>query len=281
MDKGLQVDSTAEIKAQWDAFANLYEKTADVNLFPVALTLINMINVEEARDIVEVGCGTGKLSQEILRRRRPDARLTSTDISSEMISKTRARLLAAGPVPNLEIREEDNEALVSISDNTTDAYIAALSLHIVSDPEKMLSEAFRILRPGGRAIFSIWGRPENSPIFNIPRQVLAELGIPQKRRDNFHLGSDLEGLRKLLEKQGFTNVIAWYQFAPFREGSPEEFSEFYLQRLLKNFSGEQAAQIEQKSLDKVRQLFSEKHEPLGLECLIVMGSKPSGVAQNN
>ena len=45
-----------------------------------------------------------------------------------------------------------------------------------------------VLKPGGRAAFSVWGRVENSPKFTIIPGVLKEFGISEPpRRSNFHL----------------------------------------------------------------------------------------------
>lgn len=48
------------------------------------------------------------------------------------------------------------------ADGTFDAYIASLSLMLVQHPERQISEAYRVLRPGCRACFTIWGREQNT-----------------------------------------------------------------------------------------------------------------------
>ena len=62
------------------------------------------------------------------------------------------------------------------ADCTFEAYISNLSLMIVQHRERQISEAFRVLKPGARACFTIWGREENSANFRIYRQAHWNLG---------------------------------------------------------------------------------------------------------
>lgn len=41
----------------------------------------------------------------------------------------------------------------------------------------MAKEAHRVLKKGGKAIFSVWGRKENSPIYNIALNHMKKMGI--------------------------------------------------------------------------------------------------------
>ena len=47
----------------------------------------------------------------------------------------------------------------------------------MTSPERMLREARRVLRDGGVAAFSVWGRPENAPFWTLLPVVQKELGI--------------------------------------------------------------------------------------------------------
>ena len=62
------------------------------------------------------------------------------------------------------------------ADNSFEAYISNLSLMIVQHRERMISEAFRVLKPGARACISTWGREENMSVFRIFRQAHTNIG---------------------------------------------------------------------------------------------------------
>jgi hypothetical protein len=50
----------------------------------------------------------------------------------------------------------------------------------------MLREARRVLRDGGVAAFSVWGRPENSPFFTLLPAIQKELGIGASKCSRSH-----------------------------------------------------------------------------------------------
>jgi len=86
-----------------------------------------------------------------------------------------------------------------------------------------------VLKDGGMAIFSVWGRPEHSPKFTILETVVNRLikdhNFPprfQNLRSNFHL-HDLESTKKLILDSGFRSVIAWYQVEIANAFTGEEF----------------------------------------------------------
>ena len=53
--------------------------------------------------------------------------------------------------------QANNESL-PFQDNTFDSYISNLSLHIVTEPKNQIAEAYRVLKTGGAACFTVWGR---------------------------------------------------------------------------------------------------------------------------
>jgi ArsR family transcriptional regulator len=65
-----------------------------------------------------------------------------------MLAAARARLRG---VENVEIRSGDLEEL-PIEDRELDAAVLLLVLHYLVDPAKALSEAWRVLKPGGRLL---------------------------------------------------------------------------------------------------------------------------------
>lgn len=93
----------------------------------------------------DLGCGSGLISQSLA----PFVgRVVALDASAEMLETASARLSELG---NVELRQGDLESL-PLPDASLDAAVIALVLHYVSDPARVLSEVFRVLRPRGRLL---------------------------------------------------------------------------------------------------------------------------------
>jgi len=105
---------------------------------------------------LDVGGGTGDIAfrilKEVQRRRQegqPPAHVTVSDINGEMLKVGRDRATASGILENIEWVEADAQAL-PFDDARFDAYTIAFCLRNVTDIDKALREARRVLKPGGR-----------------------------------------------------------------------------------------------------------------------------------
>jgi len=93
----------------------------------------------------DLGCGTGQVSAALAPFVR---RIVAVDGSAAMLQAARKRLR---PFDNVEVRRGDLEAL-PIDAATLDAATLMLVLHHAAEPERVLAEAARALKPGGRIV---------------------------------------------------------------------------------------------------------------------------------
>jgi ubiquinone/menaquinone biosynthesis C-methylase UbiE/DNA-binding transcriptional ArsR family regulator len=124
--------------SQWDALR--------VDLFGTRTDQFALLALLDDRSTVgDLGCGTGQLSATIA----PFVeRVIAVDASKAMLGAAKRRLVG---VENVDLRVGDLEAL-PIEDGTLDAGMLALVLHYVAEPLRVLAEAHRALRPGGRLL---------------------------------------------------------------------------------------------------------------------------------
>ena len=131
---------------------------------------------ELSGDALEVGCGSGAMAAEVLRR-FPDVRLTAIDVDESMVAAARRRL---GPFGDrARVRRADATAL-PFDDGSFDATLSFTMLHHVVDWELAVGELVRVLRPGGRLLgFDLLadrvGRVERGHHHGIRRMHHAEL----------------------------------------------------------------------------------------------------------
>src|SRR5262249_11861873 len=96
------------------------------------------------RKVLEVAAGTGLFTVELA---RTAAQVVATDRSPAMLDVLRGRVAASG-FTNVEVRAADATAIEAEA-VSFDAVVAANLLHLLPQPERMLAEARRVLRPGG------------------------------------------------------------------------------------------------------------------------------------
>ena len=124
--------------SQWDALrAELFGRRADVG------SLLGLL--DDSWTVGDLGCGTGPLSEALA----PFVRhVVAVDSSRAMLAAARKRL---GGLPNVEIRQGELESL-PVKDGELDAALLFLVLHYTVDPARVLAEAARALKPGGRLL---------------------------------------------------------------------------------------------------------------------------------
>ena len=95
--------------------------------------------------VLELGCGTGYFSQMITDRVK---HLIATDMSQKMLEQAKEKL---GQYNNVEVWKDDCYG-TSFENNMFDAVLLVNLLHIVKEPNTVLNESYRVLKPGGRVV---------------------------------------------------------------------------------------------------------------------------------
>lgn len=99
---------------------------------------------------LDVGCGTGALSQTILETANP-SRIKGIDRSDDYITFAQAHLQDR----RVEFEVGDAQAL-PVEDETYEVVVSGLVLNFVPQPEQALAEMARAARPGGMVAIYVW-----------------------------------------------------------------------------------------------------------------------------
>lgn len=116
------------------------------------------------RDILEIGVGTGLSFADY----RPDNRITGIDASPEMIAKASERL-RTGRHPQVEDLEVMDAHDLAFPDASFDVVVAQFVITLVQNPERVLDEAIRVLRPGGSIVLVNHFYSEAGPLAALER----------------------------------------------------------------------------------------------------------------
>jgi len=181
-------------------------------------TLVDVVNPRPGEKFLDVAGGTGDIAFRIARRQgeRPD--VTICDINAAMLEVGRDRAVDRGLLRGLTWTTGDAEDL-PFPDRSFDGYTIAFGLRNVTDIDKALGEAYRVLRPGGRFYCLEFSKVKSAPIGRV-YDAYSERALPFFGR---LVARDAESYRYLHEsirrfpaqrvlaermrKAGFANVV--------------------------------------------------------------------------
>lgn len=180
---------TEEMAQHWrthyDGAATAWGKWAD----PLAeqqekinLGLLAAAGVKPGAAVLDLASGAGEPAMTASRLVGAEGQVTATDISAPMLAVLAERAARHG-LAQMHCRQADMEAL-PFADASFDAVTCRYGLMYARDPARALAEAARVVRPGGRIAFMVWGPEQNnSLVFAGIRAADAHLGHPMAQAD--------------------------------------------------------------------------------------------------
>lgn len=149
--------------------------------------------------VLDVCTGPGMLAEAALER---GTKAVGLDFSSEAIE------IAKRNVPKAEFHQGDAQAL-PFEDDSFDAVVCGYGIIHVPNPEKVLGEMRRVLRPGGRIAISVWEAPKPTNGFGVlfgALKVHGDLNVPLPHGPDFFQFSESENMTAALEAVGLHDV---------------------------------------------------------------------------
>jgi len=119
--------------------------------------LLNMMNPSTNQKLIDVACGTGDIAKLFLNYAKKDSHITCVDPNKGMIKKGKEKL---NKFKNLNWVYAPAEKL-PIKDNSFDFYTISFGLRNTKNLDKSLSEAYRVLKPGGRYLCLEFSKIQN------------------------------------------------------------------------------------------------------------------------
>ena len=122
--------------------------------------------------VLDVGCGTGVLAREALRRAGGEGQVAGLDLNQGMLE------VAARAAPEITWRQGDAVSL-PFQDASFDAVVSQFGLMYFPDRVASLREMWRVLAPGGRLAVAAWAPIDHARGFQILAEVATRQGRPE------------------------------------------------------------------------------------------------------
>ena len=195
--------------------ADAYDRFMGRYSVPLAPQLADFAGVAQGQRVLDVGCGPGALTGELVRRVGA-ASVAAVDPSEPFVTAARERF------PGLDVRRGAAEDL-PFPDRTFDAALAQLVVHFLADPVAGLKEMARVTRAGGVVAACVWdheGQSPLTPFWRAAREL--DPGVEGESR----LPGVREGhLAELMEAAGLRDIEAAAVFAHVEHATVEEWWE--------------------------------------------------------
>ena len=121
-------------------------------------TMLNMMNPSYKQKLIDVACGTGDMAQLFKKNVDELCQITCVDPNKGMINKGKQKL---GKYKNLNWIIASAEK-IPVASNSFDFYTISFGLRNTKNLDKSLSEAYRVLKPGGRFFCLEFSKIQNS-----------------------------------------------------------------------------------------------------------------------
>jgi len=215
-------------KFSGQAAANYDRYLGPILFEPSAIELVSRLSADGITSVLEIACGTGRVTRHLREKFGPSVELVASDLSGDMLEVAKSTLND----PSIEFRVADAQSL-PFPDSSFDLVVFQFGIMFLPDKLKGLRETFRVLKPGGRLVFSTWDKTENTlllklifnetilPLFD--SEDAARLTVPF----SFH---NPDVLKNWMDEAGFKDVTASRVILPSGCKLPDDIVTAYVHK---------------------------------------------------
>jgi SAM-dependent methyltransferase len=192
----------------FDVTAESYDRFMGRFSEPLAAPFADVAGVRSGQRALDVGCGPGALTADLVQRLGARA-VCAVDPSGSFVAAVRARF------PGVDARSGAADQL-PFGDDAFDVTLAQLVVHFLADPVAGLAEMARVTRPGGVVAACVWDHAGGTgplatfwrAVHDIDPAARDEAGLPGAREGHLALLCQAAGLSDI--ESSSLSVTVWF-----------------------------------------------------------------------
>lgn len=156
-------DRNADQVAYWNGPGGRHwtdrQQLQDIVLAPVSQILIDRAAVKAGEIVVDVGCGCGATSFDLVKQVSPGGGVTGVDISEPMLRRAR-ELAPAGAAVEFVLADA---TVHRFAPQSADLLFSRFGVMFFAQPATSFTNMRKALKPDGRLAFACWRTPRDNP----------------------------------------------------------------------------------------------------------------------
>jgi len=199
-------EATEEVREVWEAVAPGWERHRQVvfeQQRAVSERLIQAVDASDGDTILELTAGPGETGL-LLAEQNPKAHVIISDFAPRMV-KAAETAAQARKLKNVECRQIDAQE-IGLADDSVQGVLSRYGLMLVPNLEAALSEIRRVLAPGGKLAYAVWGPLEANAWMMLFGAAFIQRGHFTPPEGGFFPLTTPDENRSALESAGFGSV---------------------------------------------------------------------------
>ncbi len=243
--------------------AERYDQVSE-GQFKNGLILIEKLGVKKGHNVLDIGCGTGRLTLRVANLIGPGGRMVGIDPSVQRIEVAHRKIRDA-PVKNISFEVGNSNDLDYFKTNSFDIVYLNIVLHWIQEKEDAFDQIYRVFKPGGKLGITTGNRDKPYTVKSIIEEVLRQPKYAVDADKEASKPVNISDLEALMQDAGFRISEINCEKDPRYFESPLKCLEYVESSLFGNFLSNVPVNLRESVKADIMKELEKKRTPKGIE----------------